>query len=546
MLRIKSNFNGVARPLRGVLIGALALLLVALGAAAGLCAEVAFETARQVAERKLAHHLALYGSWNGHAAPAVLKGEAVRYDRQVVAFNFTVEPSGHVLVAVDDAFSPVLLYSERSRFEPERAFDPGAIESWIVPELDHRVGALKQYRRNVSLQKREPAPAGTRIKAAWDYFSDPAERHTAVPDALALSARTAGTAGTAPLLSTAWGQADPYNLMTPGDGSCAHTLTGCVATAWAQLMRYHQWPEQGTGSHSYPWNGTRLEADFNVLYRWDLMPSALTGSTPEAQNAVALLMRHAGIAAEMDYGCSVSGSTEYASNILDTYFRYKAMKKITRAATPSSEEWLNHFRTEFEAGRPVIFSIFTTDNSGGHEVVADGYQDDATDLIHINYGWEGYRDGWYNVTTDFEAGGYLWGANSQVIVTGIEPDRGLPTRVDAGQPQIVDEGTFAQLAGSSGDAVERYEWRQVGTGDAIPKVTLIDAGTLSASFRAPSVSADTELVFMLKATNAARSVGFDKVVVTVRDTGSSSAVTPEDDRGGEKGSSGGCFITVLY
>ncbi len=542
MLQIKSNSKSSTG--RFMWYSALALLFFGWSAGAGLCAEVAFEAARTVAERKLVHHVALYGSWNGHAAPVVAEGQAVRYENQVVAYNFTVEPSGHVLVAVDDAFSPILLYSERSRFDPGRAYDPAAIESWIVPEMDKRVGVLKRLRAASSLRREssEQTVEGRRIKTAWAYYMKAAdERAAAVSSDPERSADApARSVNIGPLLSTAWGQEEPYNLLTPAGSTCAHTPTGCVATAWAQVLRYYQWPLQGTGDHSYPWNGTTLAVDFNKsFYQWDFMPGTLAGSGSEQQNAVALLMRDVGIAAEMNYACGDSGSIEYADDVLDTYFKYKAMERVSRTNVASSAAWLNYFQTEFDAGRPVVLSIFLEDASGGHEVVADGCQDD---LIHVNYGWEGYQDGWYNITSDFMTEGRTWDASSQVIVIGIEPDRdGLRPSIHAGEDQIVNEGATVQLSGSVIDTAVRYQWRQVGIGDSAPKVSIQNADTLeNATFRAPNVSTDTHLVFMLKATNANRSVGFDKVGVTVRNTGSSSS------RSSGGGGGGGCFITSLH
>ena len=40
-----------------------------------------------------------------------------------------------------------------------------------------------------------------------------------------------------PLMQTTWGQGSPYNSFTP-----SNTPTGCVAVATAQIMRYHEWP----------------------------------------------------------------------------------------------------------------------------------------------------------------------------------------------------------------------------------------------------------------------------------------------------------------
>jgi hypothetical protein len=158
-----------------------------------------------------------------------------------------------------------------------------------------------------------------------------------------------------------------------------------------------------------------------VDYDWDNMPVELTTDSSEAQkDAVSLLMYHMGVAAEMQYGCDESESIMYADEVLAVHFSYNSAIEQQHRAGKTATQWFNLFKTEFDAEppRPVILSIFSSD--GGHEVVADGYQDDNTDLIHINFGWGGYADGFYNITSNFTAGA-TWSANSQVAVVKIAP-----------------------------------------------------------------------------------------------------------------------------
>jgi hypothetical protein len=91
----------------------------------------------------------------------------------------------------------------------------------------------------------------------------------------------------------------------------------------------------------------------------------------------------------------------------------------------SADYWFNLFREEFDAmpARPIVMSIF--DATGGHEILADGYQTGATNKVHLNMGWDGSCDAYYDVTSDFATGGYTWDYDSQVIVIGLEPDYSL-------------------------------------------------------------------------------------------------------------------------
>lgn len=520
-------------------------------AATGFCDEVALQTARRVAEQKLRHHLTLYGHWNGSPSPAVVDAQLVRYADKVVAYNFSVTPSGHVMVAADDAFSPVLLYSTRSTFVSERVDEPQAIESWIIPEVHRKVRSLDQFRRSGQVRAGSATASSDRIARAWSYFtqSSPNDAFSSPvfrTDSGSPSIDRAATLG--PLLTSSWGQADPYNLMTPPDNCSggANTLAGCVATAWAQVLNYWQWPDQGIGNHSYAWNGQTLSADFNVAYDWANMPDTLDGGSSDTdKDAVAQLIYHVGVAAETAFGCNTSSSSAWADDVLDTYFKYKAMTMHYRTDYDATE-WFELFKNELDAAtpRPVIFSIFSA--IGGHEVVVDGYQDDMTNKVHINFGWPpGNYDGYYDVTKDddFNTGAYDWYVDTQqYIVVAIEPNYAALPTVNAGTDQSVDENSTVQLSGSASHAtlaIDAYQWLQVsGT-----SVSLNTPTSYSTSFTAPSVTTDSQLVFMLKAVDGQRGVGFDKISVTVRNVESSTPAPTPPSSG--SGGGGGCFMSSM-
>jgi hypothetical protein len=560
----RDNLNaGIVEAItRPWIAGCLAMLLALsmMIATVGECAEVTLQTARQVAEQKMDRYVALHGNWNGSATPAIKNVQTIEHDGIVAAYNFTIQPSGYILVAVDDELSPVQLYSTRSSFIQERVADINAVESWMIPFLAGKVRSVQRRARSATAVVMSTA-ARTRIRNAWDYLAAESDVRSAgaVDESSSVEASLARGAIAGPLLETAWGQDAPYNLQTPPNScnSGENTLTGCVATAWAQLMRYWEWPAEGTGSHSYKWNGRTILADFNVTYRWDNMPGTINASSSAVQKqAVAQLIYHVAVAADMDFGCAASSSMAWADNVLDTYFKYKAMNFYGRSAY-TAEEWFAIFKTEIDAGRPVIFSIFVRDENDGHEVVVDGYDDDPTAMVHINFGWSGMSDAYYDITNDdsFSAdngAGYDWDTgNRQYIVTNIEPNNDPRPTTDAGMDQVVNEGDTVHLSGSAtpaGVAIDAYQWLQVGILDTNYdnlSVPISGSSALNASFTAPSVSSDTDLIFILKATDANRSVGFDKVTVTVRDTGSSSHTSTSSSSRSSGGGGGGCFIVSL-
>ena len=203
-----------------------------------------------------------------------------------------------------------------------------------------------------------------------------------------------------PLIKTHWNQDYPFNDLCPmlDDGSRAYT--GCVATAMAQVMKYHEWPERGTGSHTYtdPNCGQTLSANFGeTTYRWDLMPNDYDGSwTDEQIEAVATLMAHCGVAVDMQY--MPDGSGAYSSDVpgaLVNYFGYA--KDIIRRDRDyyTQSEWIEMMKADLDAGRPVYYHGQST--GGGHAFVIDGYNTDG--YFHVNWGWGSQSDDYYQLAT---------------------------------------------------------------------------------------------------------------------------------------------------
>ena len=199
-----------------------------------------------------------------------------------------------------------------------------------------------------------------------------------------------------PLLFTRWNQGCNYNAQCPNDaaGPCARVYTGCGATGFAQILRYHAWPPVGTSSNTYslPAYGS-LSANFSVTnYPWLLMPNYLSG--PSAN--VAQLMFHSGVALSMMYGPSGSGSYfSSQSYALKHYFRYALDMKNEMKFAYSDSAWKEMLKAEMLAFRPV--SYYGTGPSGGHLWVVDGYRNSPSEQFHMNWGWGGLYDGWYDL-----------------------------------------------------------------------------------------------------------------------------------------------------
>jgi hypothetical protein len=226
----------------------------------------------------------------------------------------------------------------------------------------------------------------------------------------------------APLLGNIqWDQDAPYNLLCPYDTTeKKHTLTGCVATATAQVMKYHCWPIKGMGSKRYnDFLYDTISADFgNTYYDWANMPDTGRFLTGRQDTAIATLMFHCGVAVEMNYGVESSGANLGHSGLaLVRYFGYDSDVQLYSRQFFSGEQWENIILSELDASRPIIISGF--DDELGHAFVCDGY--DQNGLLHINWGWSGDYNGYFELsalgidTLNF--------SESQKILVGIQkPD----------------------------------------------------------------------------------------------------------------------------
>lgn len=267
-----------------------------------------------------------------------------------------------------------------------------------------------------------------------------------------------------PLLDTTWGQNAPYNQYCPtktdSSGEEQNCPVGCVALALGQIMKYYNYPETGKGSKSYQPFGISevISADFeNTTYKWALMKNSYVrlGNkhfyTDEEADAVATLLFHTGVSVGTIY--SLSGSSAFAfSNIprnMIENFRYAedSIRYVSRSDY-SKEEWMDLIYNELTMGRPVFY----TGNSpafGGHAFVIDGY--DSTGRVHINWGWRGSDDGYYDIDLLDGENNYC---EKQSMVIGIMPQTGTETSVI--QPETT-ERVIEKIFNANGIQIDRLQ-----------------------------------------------------------------------------------------
>ena len=324
-----------------------------------------------------------YSFW-GKQMPQKAKAKsraATTASRSDAYYVFNNDAGGFVIIAGDDAVTPVLGYTSTGSFDAENLPDG-------LKDL------LKSYERQIA--------------ALGDSY---VANQTAT--------RTAFTGEK--LLNTAkWNQSNPFNKYTPNN-----YVTGCVATAGAIVMKHHGYPAKGTGSHSYTWNGQDLTANFEHDYDWANMPTKYTVGNDEAFDGVARLMSDLGVAVEMKYAKGGSGaSMEDLLTALKKYFGYSKYARLLAIADLGAEVWNDRLRAEIDANRPILYSAVDS-NKGGHSFVIDGYKDES---FSVNWGWGGYCDGFYRIgALNPETGGKPLGDQynlSQSAVFSLQPSDG--------------------------------------------------------------------------------------------------------------------------
>ena len=266
-------------------------------------------------------------------------------------YVFNNDAGGFVIIAGDDAVTPVLGYTSTGSFDAENLPDG-------LKDL------LKSYERQIAALRDSYQANQTATRAAFTGEK---------------------------LLNTAkWNQNEPFNKYTPNNYP-----TGCVATAGAIVMKHHGYPAKGTGSHSYTWNGKTLTANFELGYDWANMPAKYDVTTAAAFDGVARLMADLGVAVEMQY--NKDGSGAYIGDLvtaLQKYYGYSKLSHLMAIEDVGAEAWNGRLRDEIDANRPVLYAASDPNTGGGHAFVIDGYKDES---FSVNWGWGGYCDGFYKI-----------------------------------------------------------------------------------------------------------------------------------------------------
>lgn len=348
--------------------------------------------------------------------PAKMKGLQMSAESpEYYVFN-TDGKKGFVIISGDDELTELVGYSNEGEFRSENA--PENLRAW----LDGYAAFVRSVRDGSSKPMRTIVNNGTLVVG--------------------------------PLVTTRWNQSEPYNLLCPYDSNYKVTCpTGCAATSMAQLINYHEWPEQGKGTKSYYSSYGVLSVDFSKsVYDWANMKDRYESYYDEDKNivnewtyteanAVAKLMYDCGVALEMGYGPYSSGAADTEMPLaLCNYFNYHA-DLITRDGH-TVDEFLARIKEELDNSRPLVFN--GQGSGGGHSYIVDGY--DSNDYLHVNWGWGGISDGYFNVSymnpDDLGTGGGSGGFNEMQSIVVAYPDETGEGSVGQNVMRLVDSSMW--------------------------------------------------------------------------------------------------------
>lgn len=298
-------------------------------------------------------------------------------------YVFNVENGeGFVVVSADDRVKPILAYSTSGNYNPQDVSEAFAF-------------TLMNFQEEIQYVREHNLTATPDITAEWKSVNE--------TGSLNRGKQTRAVVG--PLCQTLWNQNYPWNSQCPADtaGSGGHVYAGCVATAMGQVMKFWEWPAQGTGSHTYnPQGYAQQTANFGETeYHFELMPNVLDStSTEDDYYYIAQFLHHCGIAVDMQYSGNGSGSySEMVPDAMRNYFRYTCDDHVTNYGDwwpgwgYTNEEWAQMLKDGgLDEGLPLYYSGSDDMGQGGHAYVVDGY--DENDYFHYNWGWSGRDNAW--------------------------------------------------------------------------------------------------------------------------------------------------------
>ncbi|MFH1699601.1 MAG: C10 family peptidase [Candidatus Zixiibacteriota bacterium] len=371
----------------------------------------------QVCKNWLSQVVKELGSWGGSLYPEIENSQDIIENDTLLGRYYSISPSGFIVVPALRELAPVKAYSEETSLNINE--DDGGMSLMFRQVLKSRMDIYTEIYGSLETTQTGTEPLFDRKnEQAWNEFTVSEKDFNQTMNKGLLG--TTSTVG--PLLSTVWHQSYPYNSLCPTGYLGRRCYVGCVSTAASQIIYYHQWPPEGTGSHSYYWGGDNdpdcdgsspgqtLYADFSDPYTYD-----------HSNASVAEISYEMGVAYEMNYGTCGSGAyTLEGEYIFPQYFQYDESASRAYRSSYSADGWFDLIKENIDKNRPTLYRIYS------HAIVCDGWREiGTTKQYHMNYGWGGSQNSWYTLDNVY----CPWpGCNPMVegMVVNIIPLNGAP------------------------------------------------------------------------------------------------------------------------
>lgn len=392
-----------------------------------------------------------------------------------------------------------------------------APQAYVVVAADKRVPAILAYSYTSNFEADAAAPAAQ----MWlDYYS----RNISSLQGVALHKRVAAEPAivkeVAPLLRSKWGQEKSYNYFCPldNDGPNRRCVTGCVATALAQLLYYFRFPESGVGEYGYtqePYGD--LYADFaHAHYDYNAMSDMPSNINAEACK----LIKHIGVACDLVYGPHGTGMYNHkAAYALRTHFKYSpATEYLFRDSTTLN--WDSIIALHLDNNIPLYYAGWSVPNVDGHGFVCDGYQlnSDGDYYFHFNFGWDGRSDGYF-YTGALNPSSYNFNLAQEIIINAY-PDTAkyaypVQQPVTGCDTLTGTEGSVNYYAGRNLPQGVDYTWHIRPNGDSISAIKLAVNVHLAAGDTLYIAGGDMAYVYMYTHMDVAENRTFNDKELTL-------------------------------
>ncbi len=385
--------------------------------------QVSFEEAKKTAQNFFGKS---QKSLQSCAEIAVIENDTFYY-----VFNAN---NGFVIISAEKKAIPVLAYSDAGIYDPENIIPP--VKMW----LDYYQNQLSAIRNDVEFLPKE------KVSLSWEALEKPSKAHKST------------TTPMRPLLTSKWNQTDYYNYYCPLDAasnSNGRAITGCVATAMAQLMYYFRYPQQGKGSYTYTHKvyGIISEDFSKAVYDY----SNMTDVPRRINGDISLLSYHCGVAVDMDYGPNSSGMYNHkAAYAMRTYFGFSDQTQyLFRDSTHLYSNWDSIIVSHLDNKIPLYYAGWSDyDYISGHAFICDAYQVDSNDnyYYHFNFGWSGESDGYFYTGNLYPRGNDF--TLTQELIINAYPDTNLDEYY---KPVTTGTITLTEDAGSFTDGSFLYD-----------------------------------------------------------------------------------------